>query len=241
MDLAFQLRASLLAQSLPPPSTAFISSLVAARSPPPPLPSLLATARARLLACDLCSSSLVDAALLCPLPAQLDAPALRLPRDVHVQVVDVENMSIPRWDQAQKLQAIAQGQEKRGRQVVRVQADAPDAPGASSSASSSSSSAAAAAAAAAGANATHRLVLQDRQGTRVYAVELRRDMRIGIGKTNIGEKIVLRAGTSVARGIVLLSPETCLLLGGKVEAWHNAWVEGRLARLMEAVGCQAQQ
>ncbi|PHH59363.1 hypothetical protein CDD81_3344 [Ophiocordyceps australis] len=219
MDLPFQLRASLVAQSLPPPSTAFLSSLVAARSPPPPLPSLLATARARLLACDLCSSSLVDTALLAPLPGQLDAPALRLPRDVHVQIVDVQNLGVARWEQAQQLQAIALGQQKRGRQVVRIQAD--DAP-----------------AAAAGANATHRLVLQDRQGTRVYAVELRRDLRIGIGKTNIGEKMVLRAGTSVARGVVLLSPESYLLLGGKVEAWHKAWLEGRLARLSEAVGSQ---
>lgn len=87
----------------------------------------------------------------------------------------------------------------------------------------------------AGRNATHRLVLQDCKGVKVFALELKR-MEVGVGKTNVGEKMLLKKGTVVARGTVLLEPEMCVLLGGKMEAWHRSWVEGRLARLKEAVG-----
>jgi RecQ-mediated genome instability protein 1 len=82
--------------------------------------------------------------------------------------------------------------------------------------------------------ATHKLVLQDVKGQKIYAVELRRVDKIGVGKLNIGEKILLRASSMVARGVVLLEPATCVVMGGKVDAWHKAWVDGRLARLKEA-------
>lgn len=239
MDLASQLRASLLAQSLPPPSTPFLTTLTTSRSPPPPLPSLLATARARLLACDLTSSGLVDAARLAALPDAAAAAATTrdatLPRDVHVQVLDVENLSLSRWEQVEELEAIERGERTRGREVVRVVATAPQ-NGDDGASQTQRTASAAAATPAAGPGATHRLVLQDPRGNRIFAVELRRVDRIGVGKTNIGEKMLLRAGAVVARGTVLLSPETCVVLGGKIEAWHDAWVEGRLARLKEAVG-----
>ena len=83
-------------------------------------------------------------------------------------------------------------------------------------------------------NATHRLVLQDAGGQKVFALELRRVDRIGIGTTNIGEKILLKKGTVLARGTVMLDPATCTILGGKIDVWQRAWVEGRLARLRAA-------
>ena len=277
MDLTAQLRASLLAQSFPPPSTPFLTSLLTTRSPPPPLPSLLATAKARLLACDLTSSTSIDRAMLATLPASsssssssstttttsnntnnpsaASAKEVRIPRDVHVQVLDVENLSASRWEQVEELEAVARGERTRGRQVVRVTADDDDdnsngvVDGTAASQTQTQTTAMAQArtanaggggaappAVAAGPNATHRLVLQDHQGNRIYAVELRRVDRIAVGKTNIGEKMVLRAGTVISRGSVLLTPETCTILGGKVEAWHEAWIQGRLARLKEAVG-----
>ncbi|PWI72441.1 hypothetical protein PCL_11064 [Purpureocillium lilacinum] len=268
MDLTAQLRASLLAQSFPPPSTPFLTSLLTTRSPPPPLPSLLATAKARLLACDLTSSTSIDRAMLAALPASsstttnttnnpsaASAKEVRIPRDVHVQVLDVENLSASRWEQVEELEAVARGERTRGRQVVRVTADDDDdnsngvVDGTAASQTQTQTTAMAQArtanaggggaappAVAAGPNATHRLVLQDHQGNRIYAVELRRVDRIAVGKTNIGEKMVLRAGTVISRGSVLLTPETCTILGGKVEAWHEAWIQGRLARLKEAVG-----
>lgn len=85
-------------------------------------------------------------------------------------------------------------------------------------------------------NATHKLVLQDCKGQNMFGLELKRIERIAIGKLNIGEKILLRRGAVVARGTVLLEPATCVILGGKIEAWHKVWTDRRLARLKAVVG-----
>ncbi|ATY64698.1 mediated genome instability Rmi1 [Cordyceps militaris] len=220
MDLAEQLRASLAAQQLPPASASFLQTLIAARTPPPPRASLLATARARLLACDLCDGGILDAAAMASLPAAAADPGTTtttLPRAVYVQVVDAENLSLSRWEQVEALEAAARG--TRGRQVVDDEALA--------------------AAAAAGKNAVHRLVLQDCTGRTVYAVETARMPGIGIGTTNIGEKMLLSAGTVVARGTVLLTPDKTVFLGGRVDAWHEAWMSARLARLKAAAAAGA--
>ncbi|KAJ4862130.1 recQ mediated genome instability protein domain-containing protein [Trichoderma breve] len=228
MDLIPQLRRAILAQSLPPPSQTLLTTLTS-RSPPPPIPSLLATAKARLLASDLTNTSgtVVDPSM--PVfPPNIDSATVQestISQNTHVQVLDIENLSLSRWEQVEELEAIERGERTRGRQVIRTQA----------------SRAGAGAAASGGANAVHRLVLQDGRGKKVFAVELKRISGIGIGKTHIGEKILLRAGAVVARGTVLLTPETCTLLGGKIEAWHESWMEGRLARLRESVGADRPQ
>ncbi|KAM0510934.1 hypothetical protein ACHAPE_010365 [Trichoderma viride] len=246
MDLIPQLQRAILAQSLPPPSQSFLTTLATARSPPPPIPSLLATAKARLLASDLTNTS--NSAIIDPsapiLPANIDAATVKetkLAQNTHVQVIDIENLSSSRWEQVEELEAIERGERTRGRQVIRVVApeDGDNEADTSTTQQTQASRPAAAAAAATStgeANAVHRLVLQDRQGKRVFAVELKRINGIGINKTHIGEKILLKAGAVVARGTVLLTPETCTLLGGKIDAWHETWIEGRLARLKESVG-----
>ncbi|KAL7898346.1 hypothetical protein HDV63DRAFT_26804 [Trichoderma sp. SZMC 28014] len=244
MDLIPQLQRAILANSLPPPSQNFLTTLTTARSPPPPIPSLLATAKARLLASDLTNTS--SSAIIDPsapiFPANIEAATVKetkLAQNTHVQVIDIENLSLSRWEQVEELEAIERGERTRGRQVIRVAApeDGDNEADASSTAQTQASRpAAAAASTTGGANAVHRLVLQDRQGKRVFAVELRRINGIGIGKTHIGEKMLLKAGAVVARGTVLLTPETCTLLGGKIDAWHETWMEGRLARLKESVG-----
>lgn len=119
------------------------------------------------------------------------------------------------------------GEKTRGRQVIRVTDEGEDADTAQRLGSGTVQ---------AGKNATHRLVLQDCKGTRVYAVELKRIEGIGIGKTSIGCKLMLRPGTVAARGTVLLTAENCVLLGGKIDAWHEAWMNGRMARLKKAAG-----
>ncbi|OAA73586.1 hypothetical protein ISF_00487 [Cordyceps fumosorosea ARSEF 2679] len=230
-DLVQQLRTSLAAQSLPPPSTSFLAALVSARTPPLPAPSLLATARARLLACDLTSPYPTAAGGSSSSPPMLDVPAMAalpadvgdarvkarvLPRDVHAQVLDVENLSLSRWQQVEEMEAVARGERTRGREVVRVTEDADDT------------------AAVGGRTAVHRLVLQDCRGTLVYAIEAARVDRIGVGRTMIGEKVLLRAGTVVARGSVLMTPERTVVLGGKIDAWHEEWTRGRLDRLKAA-------
>lgn len=225
MDLAGQLRSALAAQSLPSPSPSFLTTLTTSRTPPPPLPSLLATAKARILACDLSSSipTLLDASLPC-LPPSADDPRVEqvvLSKPVHVQLLDVENLAQSRWEQVEEIEAIERGEKTRGREVVRVASeDAAEAP-------------------ATAGNATHRLVLQDSKGQRIYALEMTRiSSKIGIGKSMIGEKMLLRAGTVIARGTVFLTSDKVVFLGGKVDAWHENWISTRLARLKEAAGIQ---
>ncbi|KAG5920756.1 hypothetical protein E4U42_006078 [Claviceps africana] len=232
MDPTSHLRTEITSQNLPCPSAALLASLTSTRAPPP---ALLATAKTRLLACDLTTSHLVDPSRLASLPAEtLGAPEASLPHDTCVQVLDIENLSLSRWDQIQELEAVERGETTRGRHVIRLTDDGqPDARG------DASSSAPPSRLAAPDRNATHRLVVQDRSGQRVYAVELTRMPGLGVATTSIGCKMVLRAGSVVARGTVLLTPETCLVLGGKVEPWHDAWVASRMARLREAAGAGA--
>ncbi|QYS96307.1 DUF1767 domain-containing protein [Trichoderma simmonsii] len=244
MDLIPQLRRAILAQSLPPPSQALLTTLTS-RSPPPPIPSLLATAKARLLASDLTNTTgtVVDPSM--PVfPPNIDSATVQestIPQNTHVQVLDIENLSLSRWEQVEELEAIERGERTRGRQVIRVTDEENGENDGSSSSTGQTQASRAGAAASGGANAVHRLVLQDGRGKKVFAVELKRISGIGIGKTHIGEKILLRAGAVVARGTVLLTPENCALLGGKIEAWHEAWMEGRLARLRESVGADRPQ
>ncbi|KAM3501464.1 hypothetical protein MY10362_005539 [Beauveria mimosiformis] len=252
MDLVSQLRTSLAAQSLPPASTSFLTTLISARTPPPPTASLLATAKARLLACDLTQSvgaatSILDADAMAALPADVGSARVEkrtLPRDVHVQVLDLENLSMSRWEQVEELEAVERGERRQGREVIRVTADDDDdddEDGNSRAAGTQGRGASGAQQATAAKNAVHRLVLQDYKGQVVYAVEMKRMDRIGIGKTSIGEKMLLRAGSVVARGSVLLTPDKTVFLGGKVESWHEAWTVGRLARLKAAVGADRPQ
>lgn len=266
MDLSTQLLNALRSQNLPTPSQKWLAPLLTTHHPPrppPPLNSLVVTARARLLAADLTTPGLLDAAYVaarCFPPAVLSNQVreARLGRDVVVQVLDIENLSRSRWDQVEELEAIDRGEETRGREVVRIR-DVED-----EAAEEQDGEAAAGAGATqaqgdtpgdgdAGARstrqrqrererelaskkATHKLVLQDVKGQKVSAIELRRVERIGVGQTNIGEKLLLKSASVFARGILLLDPDRIAVLGGRVESWHKAWTEGRLARLRAATG-----
>jgi RecQ-mediated genome instability protein 1 len=104
----------------------------------------------------------------------------------------------------------------------------------------------------------HKLLLQDTNGTRVLAFELDKIPKIAISLSAgavfpaamrnqatastslaatddpgmfIGCKILLRAGTVVRRGMVMLTPDKCVVLGGKVESWDKKWKEERKERL----------
>ena len=59
-------------------------------------------------------------------------------------------------------------------------------------------------------------MLQDVKGQTVYGLELKAVKGVGVGMS-IGTKMVL-SGVTVARGVVLLEPETVLVLGGKIDA-----------------------
>ncbi|RYP13096.1 hypothetical protein DL765_007045 [Monosporascus sp. GIB2] len=249
MDLSHQIQTGLENQGLPVPTITWIQGVMSARNPPPPLPALVATARSRLLAADLTNPALLEPAAPAfpPNLGSAQVQETKLPRDILVQVLDIDNLSKSKWEQVEELEAIARGEQTRGREIIRLPTgNEGDEEGDDGFATQSVSSgggrpgaagrAGTASANATPKNSTHRLVLQDCRGQKIYALELKRIEKIGIGTLNIGEKIMLKKGATVARGVVLLEPATCVILGGKVEVWQKAWLEGRLARLKEALG-----
>lgn len=49
----------------------------------------------------------------------------------------------------------------------------------------------------------------------------------------IGCKLLLKSGTNVRRGMVMLTPRNTVVMGGKVEEWDGKWREGRKAVLQK--------
>ncbi|KAI1809388.1 hypothetical protein GGS20DRAFT_572148 [Poronia punctata] len=122
MDLPTQIRAGLQNQGLPLPSLTWIKSALPNRNPLPPLPALTATVRARFLAADLKTPTLFDSPRP-SFPSNLGDPGvkeIRLASDIPVQVLDIENLSKSKWEQAEELEAIARGEQTRGREIIRL-------------------------------------------------------------------------------------------------------------------------
>ncbi|KAK8095667.1 mediated genome instability Rmi1 [Apiospora kogelbergensis] len=244
MDLAVQIRSGLQRQGLPTPTIEWVQGVLPNRSPMPPLQALIATAKARLMILDITNGSVLDAnaPALPPNLSNMEVAETKLGRDVLVQVLDIENLSKSKWEQVEELEAIARGEQTRGREMIRLPTggEEDDEVGYSTAATQALSSAPGAARGANGAsttpkNSTHRLVLQDCKGQKIYGLELQRIEKIGIGTMNIGEKILLKKGATVARGMILLEPANCTIMGGKVEAWQKSWIDSRLTRLKEAI------
>ena len=82
----------------------------------------------------------------------------------------------------------------------------------------------------------YKLLLQDCVGTSVYGFELERVREI-CGEMAIGAKIVLK-NVLVARGLVLLTPGTVEVLGGKVDEWDRKWREERVEVLKKAANME---
>lgn len=232
--LAPQISAALLARHNLLVSPTWLASFLASstRHPPPPLPALTSTAQFRLLASDFRDSlSTTNAATLLPLSiGAVGVKETRLAGDVAVQVVDVEDVGSSRWSQVEALERVERGEEVRGREVVRsVPVEAGEGP---------TGEGGPAQAGVAGAAGPHRVLLQDARGTTVWGFERVKVPRLGLGEVDgvsMGMKVVLRAGCVVRRGVVMLSPESVGVLGGKVEAWDRAWREGRKERLRRGV------
>ncbi|KAK4203524.1 hypothetical protein QBC40DRAFT_316177 [Triangularia verruculosa] len=247
MSLPTQILTTLQSQSLPLPSHPWLNHLITTRNPPLPLPSLLATTRARILSSDLTTPSLLDPSYLQShsFPPSLSNPTTKstsLSHDVVVQVLDITNISKSKWEQVEELEAKARGEEKRGREVIRL----PTAAAANDEDTNVMDQGMDQGALVqqqqnrerGEAKATHKVLVQDGTGQKVFALELFRLEKLGIGKTNIGEKWLLKKGMGVSRGVVMLEPERCVFLGGKVEVWNKAWSEGRLERLRKEAGEQ---
>lgn len=230
---AAQISALLLARHNLPVSPTWLSAILStSRTPLPPVPALTSTAHFCLLASDFCTSlSTANPATL--LPQDINDPNVqerRLAGNVPVQVLDVEDIGSSKWSQIEGIERVERGEEVRGREVIRTlpvevgegtgEGPAPAVPGASVRSTG-----------------PHKLLLQDARGTKVVAFEKARVPKLGLADDgfSIGMKVVLRAGSVVRRGVVMLIPESVVVLGGKVEVWDKSWREGRKGRLTRAL------
>ncbi|KAJ5766919.1 uncharacterized protein N7511_004535 [Penicillium nucicola] len=205
---------------------AFLSSGTAPRNVP--ASALAQTAIFRLLASDIRES--LSRHRSCVLPPNIATPTvqeLRLQGAIPVQVLDIEDIGTSLWSQIEAIERVERGEAIRGREIVRTIAIGED-PEASENNRSNNNIAAPGNSG----SGPHRLMIQDAAGTVAIGVEMQRIEGISLDKPGIGAKLLLRNPT-VARGMVLLTPATVTVLGGKIEALDKNRKEGRKARLLE--------
>ncbi|KAJ4651967.1 hypothetical protein HRR91_004991 [Exophiala dermatitidis] len=184
----------------------------------------------------------------------------RLAGPVITQVLDVIDVGSSKWSQVEAIERVERGEEVRGREVIRTVDDGNDedavsaAPAPAARATTTSNTRSTATATSLG---PHKLLLQDAKGTKVLAFEVVKVPGIGVSTAAsasasvsaqqqqqgsnrsmvedpgmaIGCKILLKPGTVVRRGMVMLKPEDCVVIGGKVDAWDRKWKEERKKNL----------
>ena len=202
-----------------PPSASFLTSFLSTQRSTTPLPSLVATARLRLLNSPL-ALTLSPSPSSC-LPSNIhDAtqPERRVPGPLPLQVIDVIDLTKSRWATIEEIEMLERGEGTKGREVIRV---VPGEEGESETGVGE------------GAKGICKLLLEDAVGRRVWGLEFRpiRGLVWGMG---IGSKIVLK-NVLVARGVLLLEPQTTTVVGGKIEGLHKQWMEGRKKALKEGI------
>lgn len=160
----------------------------------------------------------------------------RLSGPIPVQVLDIEDIGSSLWSQVEAIERVERGEAIRGREIVRTVNVGEDSEDWASNDNGNNNNNNAGG----GSNGPHRLILQDAAGTRTVGIELRRIGDVSIGKLPIGAKMILRNAT-VARGMVLLTPDCATVLGGKIESMDRAWKEGRKARLLARIDEMARE
>ncbi|KAG4427071.1 hypothetical protein IFR05_017446, partial [Cadophora sp. M221] len=245
---------SLTALSLPTPTTTFLQPIL---TPPnsnpnstraPPLVVLTATAKHRLLSASITSSPTTSTpSILVPatpaLPVNVANVRVKergLGEDVFVQVLDIQDLGRSRWEQIEGLEAERKGETMKGREVIRVVpveeemgmpgTQFPQGQNINQNQNQGNGSV----------NMTgdkasrgpFKLLMQDWKGMAVWGFEVRRVEKVGLPPVmGIGCKLLLRRGTRVARGMVLLEPGNVVVFGGKIDAEDKAWRAGREDRL----------
>ncbi|KAL4921797.1 hypothetical protein BDW62DRAFT_96851 [Aspergillus aurantiobrunneus] len=227
-NLQDQLATQLHNRSLPTSSTWLNNFLAHQRNVP--LTALTQTALFRILNSDF-RESLTSQNPAFILPVDIFDPnvqARRLTGTIPVQVLDIEDIGTSVCSQVEAIERVERGEAVRGREIVRTVNVGDEEQDRTANANN-------------GANANpsessgpHRLILQDAKGTRAVGIEMTGVNGIGINKLPIGAKLLLRNAT-VARGMILLTPESVTLLGGTIDAMDQAWKAGRKARLLERI------
>jgi RecQ-mediated genome instability protein 1 len=232
-----QITTILLQKHSLPVSPAWLTTQISTprSGPNPPLPSLTQTALFRLLMSDFTTSlSKNNSSSL--FPTSINDPnnkEQRLTGDIPVQLLSVEDIGSSKWSQIEAIERVERGEEVRGREIVRtVDVDNSDARGGAAGAT---------APATASSRGPHKYVVQDANGSKVTAFEKERIEKMGLGEKEclIGMKLVLKRGAAVRRGVVMLGKGDVNVLGGKVEAWDEAWKKGAKKRLMDAVSANS--
>lgn len=204
-----------------------------------PLAALTQTALFRILNSNFTESLSTTSHPTALLPHDIANPIVkeRLIRGpVPVQVLDIEDIGSSLWSQVEAIERVDRGETVRGREIIRnvsvgdgddSNAGGPSGNAATANGSTSNSNAALGSTG----QGPHRLTLQDAAGTQIVALELRSVEGIAIGKLPIGAKMVLR-NVIVGRGMVLLTPDTVIVLGGKIEHLDAEWRRTRKANLL---------
>ncbi|GKZ28900.1 hypothetical protein AbraIFM66950_001524 [Aspergillus brasiliensis] len=210
--------------------TTFLTTTTTSTSRTIPLSALTQTALFRILTSDI-RDSLSTSNPSTLLPIDIFDPTIqerRLSGPIPLQVLDIEDIGTSLWSQVEAIERVERGEAIRGREIVRtvnVGEDNEDGGAANNNVKATD---------AGSSNGPHRLILQDAAGTKAVGIEFAKVNGIGLGKLAIGAKVVVRDVT-VARGVVMLTPESCVVLGGKIEGLDVQWREGRKERFLARI------
>jgi len=258
--LASQLKNELFSRYSLVPSEQWLNEFLSgSRNPSHPLSSLTSTAHFRLLATDFTTALSTRQGQVFPSTiSDVHTKELVLQTDIPVQVLDIHDTSTSRWTQIEAIERVERGEEIRGREVIRNVPGVNDGddgiggeqghgslnrPSAASSSNVSGNSRK-------GSTGPHKLLLQDAAGLKTWAFEMSRLEKITIVNSNppmpgavgaqvpvegmqIGCKLVLKKGTKVRRGLIMMTPASTTVMGGKVETWDRKWRHGRKERLKQ--------
>lgn len=147
-----------------------------------------------------------------------------------LQVLSVEDISRSRWEQIEAIEAAERGETTKGREIIRDIPQEQNEDGTPSTAVPGG--------ARTKTRGMHKLMLEDLKGERVYGIEVAEVPKVDVGMM-IGTKIVLK-NAIVARGMVLLEPKTCTVVGGDVAELHDAWKRDRKKMLQDGIGQRAE-
>ena len=210
-----------------PPTTHWVQEFASSTRLNAPLVALQKTALFRMLTTDI-TTSLSVTPQLC-FPQGLTNSELREQKvsgPIVVQVLDIEDIGRSRWSQVEAIEMEERGEMTKGREVIRVVADADN--------NNSDPNPPNMPAGGRGSTGQHKLLLQDAKGNKAYAIEL--ESVKGIDQSmSVGAKLALR-NVVVARGVILLEPRSVEILGGKIAAWDKEWREERKRVLKESAG-----
>lgn len=223
---------ALIELGFPKPSNAYLSSLFTNNRVTPPLAAQIATAKLRISKLDLTTPGLFDqASTTSYLPPNITNPRVeetKIAGPVMLQVLGVEDTSRSRWEQIEAMEAAERGETTKGREIIR------DIPQESNDDGTPSTAAAQGGAGRPKARGMQKLMLEDWKGERIYGIEVGEVPKTDVGMM-IGTKIVLKNAT-VARGMILLDPRCCTVVGGDVAELHEIWKRDRKKMLQDAIG-----